>query len=148
MAMIQRWEPLRELTAIREAMDRLLEESFIPMRRWMRTVEGRVPIDMFERDNQVVVQAVVPGLKPENLKVRVEQNTLIIEGETKAAQEVREEQYLAREWRYGRVYRAITLPPGLDTEKAEAQLANGILTITFPKLAQVAGKTIPVKEAH
>jgi len=145
---IQRWEPLRELTLLREAMDRLLEEGLLPMRRLVRTIEGRVPIDMYERDNQIVVQAVVPGLKPENLKVRVEQNTLIIEGETKAAHEVKEEQYFAREWRYGRVYRAITLPPGVDTEKAEAQLADGILTITFPKLAQAAGRTIPVKEAR
>lgn len=142
-----RWEPFQELVSLREAMNRLFEESFV----WPwpeRLVPGRVgsvPLDVYETEDTVVVKAALPGIKPEDVDITVRENTLVIKGEAKAAEEVREENYLRRELRYGAFSREVSLPTMVRADRAEAMCENGILTIKLPKAEEVKPKTIKIK---
>ena len=142
-----RWEPLHEVVSLRQAMDRLFEDSFIhPLR--MAFVFGEDPtpaIDMYETDNDVVLKTTLPGVKLEDLDINITDNTLTIKGETKTEQETKQENYLRRECRYGTFGRSITLPAGLKTDKAKASLENGVLTISIPKAEEIKPKVIKVK---
>lgn len=142
-----RWEPFRELISLRQAMDRLFEESlFRPSRALVLVGDGiQPPIDMYQTANEVVVKTSVPGVKPEDVKVTITDDTLTIKGETKATEEVKRENYLYREHHYGSFTRSIALPHGLQSEKAEATAENGILTLTIPKGEDVKPRTIEIK---
>jgi HSP20 family protein len=143
MAGIVRWEPIREMESLRDAMERMFEE---------RTFRPPVPfggpeslsVDMWETDDNVVVRTSIPGVKADEIDVSVTGDTLTIRAETKEEEEVKRENYLRRERRYGSVCRSVTLPGGLETEQAEADYEDGILTLTFPKAEEVKPKSIKV----
>jgi HSP20 family protein len=146
MASIVRWEPFRDMMAVRDAMDRMFEERFfrppVPFGPWS---EGTLPVDMYETDESVVVKTGIPGVKAEDIDVSVTGETLTIKAETQEEEEVQRDNYLRRERRRGSYCRSVTLPGGLETEKAEADYTDGILTLNFPKAEEVKPKTIEVK---
>ena len=146
MAGIVRWEPFRDMMAVRDAMDRVFEERFIrppvPFGPWS---EGALPVDMYETDERVVVKTGIPGAKADEIEVSVTGDTLTIKAETREEEEVQRENYLRRERRLGSYCRSITLPGGLETEQADADYTDGILTLSFPKAEEVKPKTIEVK---
>lgn len=128
-------------------MDRLFEDSFVSPSRLL-TVFGpgvSVSIDMYHTENDVVVKATLPGANPEDVDISITGFTLTVKGETKAKEEVKREDYLYQEHRYGALYRAVTLPSWLNTDKAEATFDHGILTLTIPKSERVKPKQIKVK---
>jgi HSP20 family protein len=145
MANLVRWEPFRDMLSLREAMDRMWEEGLLrapgPLSAW---TEGALALDMYETDDSVVVKATVPGVKPEDIDVSVTGDTLTIKAESKQEQEIKRENYLRRERRYGSMCRSVTLPGGLVSDKAEADYTNGVLTLTIPKAEEVKPKTIKV----
>lgn len=147
MTNLVRWEPFRNLTSLREAMDQLFEESFVrPRTGWLAPVgEGTLTVDMYETDDAIVVKAAVPGIEAEDLDISVSGDTLTIRGETKADEEIREENYFYRERRYGSFCRALSIPVPVVTGKAEAEFENGLLTLTLPKAEEVKPKAIKVK---
>ena len=147
MADLIRWEPFRELVSLRDAMDRLFEESFVRPRRWLMEPERAAPmaLDMYQTDNEVVVKAALPGSKPEDVEINVVGDRLTVKAESKEEKEAKEENYFRREFRYGSSYREINLPTAVQAEKAEATFENGIPTITIPKSEAVKPKTINVK---
>jgi HSP20 family protein len=147
MMSIERWQPLSELMSLRQAMDRLFEDSFVRPSRGLVTVgEIAAPaLDVYQTSNEVVVKAALPGLKPEDVNIDITGETLTIRGESKAEQEIKKEDYLYKERRYGSFSRSVVLPSGLKTDKAEATMENGILTLTIPKLEEVKPKKISVK---
>jgi HSP20 family protein len=143
---IVRWEPFRDLMTLREAMDRLFEESFVrPRREWLAPAEGTLALDMYETEDSVVVKSAVPGVKPDDIDITVSGNTLSISGEAKSEEEVTEENYIRRERRYGSFSRSIALPEGLDAEKADATFEDGLLTLTIPKAPEAKAKVIKIK---
>ncbi|MFQ6059246.1 MAG: Hsp20/alpha crystallin family protein [Anaerolineae bacterium] len=145
---LTRWEPFRDLISLREAMDRLFEESFVrpPRRGWLIPWEvEELPIDMYETEDHVVVKTAVPGVKPEDIDITITGDTLTIKGETKAEEEIKRENYIRQERRYGAFSRSVSLPAGLETDQAEATFENGILTLTIPKAEEVKPKVIKVK---
>ena len=146
MSMI-RWQPFNELISLRQAMDRLFEDSFITPSRFLSTFGpgGTTPIDMYHTANEVVVKAALPGVKPEEVDITITGDTLTLEGESKSEEEIKREDYLYQEHRYGTFSRSVTLPGGLDSDKAEASFENGILTLTIPKSEKVKPKQIKVK---
>jgi HSP20 family protein len=146
MSMV-RWEPFRELMGLRKAMDRLFDDSFIRPWRILGVLgeEGQLPIDMYQTDKEVVVKAALPGVKPEKVAITITGDTLSIKGETKAMEEVKREDYLYREHRYGAFSRSMILPTDLKTDKAEANFENGVLTLTIPRPEEAKPKTIKVK---
>jgi HSP20 family protein len=144
MASIVRWEPLRDMATLRDAMDRMFEEGV-----WRPPVpfvwgEGNLAVDMYETDDTVVIKTSIPGVKAEDIDVSVTGDTLTVKAETKEEEEIKRENYLRRERRYGSYCRSVTLPGGLETEKADADYSDGILTLTFPKAEEVKPKSIKV----
>ncbi len=92
-----------------------------------------------------MVKATLPGLKPDDVTIDISGDMLTIKGETKAEQEVKKEDYMYQERRYGAFSRSVILPSGLRTEKCEATMEDGVLTLTIPKAEQVKPKAIKVK---
>jgi HSP20 family protein len=147
MSNIVRWEPFRELVSLREAMDRLFEESFIRPGggRLAPAGIGTPAVDMYQTDDAVVVKSAIPGIKPEDIDISITGDTLTIKGETKSEEEVNEENYIRRERRYGSFCRSLALPLPVVTEKAAAEFENGVLTLTLPKAEEVKPKAIKIK---
>lgn len=143
---LMRWDPFKEMMTLRQAMDRLFEDSFVRMPRlWPDSLGGDVLIDMYQTPNEVVVKAALPGVRPEEVDISVTGDVLTIKGEHKEEKEVKERDYLLREHRYGAFSRSISIPIPVKSDKAEAVFENGILTLTLPKAEEVKPKQIKVK---
>jgi HSP20 family protein len=147
MTNLVRWEPFHDLVTLREAMDRLFEESFVrPRTGGIAPVgEGSLAVDMYETDDAVVVKSAIAGIKPDDLDISIVGDTLTIKGETRTAEEVNEENYIYRERRYGSFCRTLTVPVPVVADKAEADFEDGVLTLTLPKAEEVKAKAIKVK---
>jgi HSP20 family protein len=146
MAELVRWEPRREMTSLRDAMDRLFEDAFIQP-GWFAPAWGAaemLPVDVYETDDQLVVKATVPGVKPEEIEVTVTGDLLIIKGEYKQEGKSEKPNYLRQERRFGSFCRQVGLPAGVSTEKAKATFENGVLTLEMPKAEAVKPKTVKV----
>ena len=87
----------------------------------------------------------MPGIKPEEVNIDITGDTLTIKGETKAKQEIKKENYLYQERRYGTFSRSVALPGGLKPDRAEATMEDGVLTLTIPKAEELKPKSIKVK---
>lgn len=143
---ITRWEPWNELMSLRDAMDRLFEESFIRPGRLLGAPDGgSVPVDMFQEDGKLVLKAPLPGVKPDDIEITVVGDTLTIKGETKEETEVKEENVIRRERRFGSFSRSVTLPTPVDTSKANATFENGVLTLTLPVAEEAKPKAIKIQ---
>ena len=147
MSNLVKWEPFRDLISLREAMDRLFEESFVrPRAGWPRPQEvGAIVVDMYETDEAVVVKAALPGVKAEDLDISLTGDTLTIRGETEREGETQEENYLYRERYFGAFSRSLALPKHVVSKDAEAEFENGVLVLTLPKAEEVKPKAIKVK---
>jgi len=144
---IRKWEPFSDLMSLRQAMDRLLEDSVIrPSRFFAALGETAVPaVDVYHTPTEVVVKAALPGIKPEEVNIDITGDTLTISGESKAEREVKHKDYLYQERRYGSFARSITLPGGLQVDKIDATMDDGVLTLVIPKSEKVKPKVIKVK---
>ena len=133
--LLKRWEPFTELSRMEAEMDRTRRHTFRPLYMWPRSWDGdgRIAIDVYREADSLVVRAAIPGVKPEEVDVAVDRNTLVIKGESKVEEGVKEKEYLHRERRYGTFQRTVALPEGLDAEKADASYDNGVLTVSIPK---------------
>jgi len=144
---IERWHPFTELMSLRQAMDKLFEDSFVRPSHALAAIgeAGAPTLDIYQTPNDVVVKAALPGLKPDDVSIDITGETLTVKGESKAEQEIKEEDYLYQESRYGAFSRSVVLPSGLKPDKAEATMEDGVLTLTIPKAEEVKPKAIKVK---
>ncbi|RIK45297.1 MAG: heat-shock protein Hsp20 [Chloroflexi bacterium] len=141
---IQRWDPWRDIVSLREAMNSLLEESFVRPRAGGVTTVG-MPLDLRENDNAYVVETVLPGARPEDVDISVLGDSLRISAEVRDEGERSGEKWLVRERRYGRFERTITLPTHVKADQATADFRDGILTVTLPKADAARPRSIPVR---
>lgn len=133
-------------TELRQTVDRVVEESLRPLRLWTRARESsQLPIDMYQTANEVVVKAALPGVTPEEVDITITGDTLTIKSKSRVEEEIKKEDYLYQEWRYGAFTRSVTLPGSLKTDDAEASFENGMLTLTIPKAEEVRPKSIKIK---
>jgi HSP20 family protein len=104
------------------------------------------PVEVFERDNNLVVRAELPGLDKDDVKVELTDDGLVIEGERKREHEERLEGGYRSEIEYGRFYRMIPLPEGVNVDQAQALMNNGVLEVMIP-MAEVRRprRSIPVE---
>ena len=142
MRTLVRWDPFREMTAVRRVMDRLFDESWTPA-IW-RDNERIIPVDLYETDGSVVAKASLPGVKPDEVDVSVNDDLLTIKGRTKHEETEEGERYLRREIGYGAFSRTLPLPASVDAEKATAGYEGGVLTVTLPKVAANRATTIKI----
>lgn len=144
MSNLTRWEPVREMMTLREAMDRLFDDAFT--RPFSTSGDSVIPaIDLYQNADEVVVKAALPGLEAKDVQISVTADTLTLRGEIKHENEQKEVTYHIREHRYGMFERSVMLPTDVQTDKAKADFDNGILTITLPKAEAVKPKTITIK---
>jgi HSP20 family protein len=149
MANLTRFDPFSEMVTLRQAMDRLFEDSFVsPLT--LRTFNGEAPgpaLDVHETGDEIVVSAALPGLKPEDVDITITGQTLSIRGEFKADEKVERDQYLYRERRYGTFHRQLQLPVRVQGDAASATFEDGVLTLTIPKAEEVKPRQIQIKPA-
>lgn len=144
MTNIVRWDPFREMMSLRDMMNRVFDESF--SRQLGSSEDWNLPsVDMYQTDKDLVVKAVLPGLKPEDIQISITGDVLTLRGETKQEQEVKEANYHLHERRFGSFSRSLPLPVTVVTDKAHAEFENGILTLVLPKSEEDRPKTITVK---
>jgi HSP20 family protein len=144
MSNLTRWEPVREMMTLREAMDRLFDDAFTrPLS--VSGVSGLPSIDLYQTEDDVVVKAALPGLKAEDVHISITADVLTLSGEFKQDSDQKEVTYHIREQRQGMFERSIMLPTDVQTDKAKADFENGILSIVLPKAEAVKPKTINIK---
>ena len=123
-----------------EEMDNLFEDFGLD-RSWLAPISGmaRLPqglwspqIEMFERDNELVLRADLPGLTKDDVKVELANNGITIEGERKNENEDKGDGYYRSERSYGKFYRHLPVPEGVKPEDAKATFSNGVLEVTMP----------------
>jgi len=140
---LERWEPLREAVSLRDAMNSLFQDSFV--RPGANSGNGTtLPLDVSENENEFLVHASLPGLKPEEVQITVHGDTLTIRGETKAQDEQKENNWLIRERRFGSFQRSVAFHAPINAEKAVAQFDHGVLTLTLPKAEEAKPKQIKI----
>ena len=136
--------PYRRMARMREAMNRIFDESVEPTEGQER--EMLLAVDVQAQDEAYTIKALVPGLDADDIDVEIMNNTVTIRGEFKE-QADEEKKYLMCELPSGRFSRVITLPTALDPANAEAQLNNGVFTLRVPKAEAHRPKVIKVKTA-
>ncbi|MHB0858555.1 MAG: Hsp20/alpha crystallin family protein [Anaerolineae bacterium] len=146
MSDMTRWNPFSSALSLRDAMDRLFETSYIggPMGEFGDGGTG-MAMDVYETNDDVVIKATLPGVKPEDVDISVVGDVLTIKAEMKAEEDVEEGNYIRHERRFGRLQRAVRLPSQVQADKAEAEFENGVLKLKVPKAEEVKPKTIQIK---
>src|SRR5690242_676407 len=147
---LSRFDPEREFLSLRDAMNRLMEDSFVfPSMLGELRGSGRawgLAVDMFETNDNLVVKASVPGVKPENIDITIQGGNLIIKGEMQEEQQQGQQgRYHYRERRLGSFSRVITLPYPVQSDQANAAFEHGVLTLTLPKAEEVRPRSIKVQ---
>jgi HSP20 family protein len=145
MTIVRRPSPFGELMSLRSAMDRLFEDSFVrrPLGTGFESLAS-LPVDVTRTADELVVEAALPGIKPEDVEITVEDGTLAIRGEFRNDRAEGEGETLVSEIRRGSVARAITLPTGLEPDRATATFEHGVLTLRIPKAEAVKPRQIRI----
>lgn len=139
------WNPWDDMLSLREAMNRLLEDSYVrPVQGTGIATQGNLALDMFEDGDNVEVSATLPGMNPEDVEITVQGDVLLIKGRHKQEQERKQGSYHLRERRVGSFYRAVQLPCPVQPDKAQAEFRNGVLHLTLPKAEETKPKTIRI----
>lgn len=142
--------PFTDLVSLRDAMDRLFEQSFVrPSQAAGQTRAAHtMAVNLFEKDDTYYVQAFLPGVKAEEVEINVDQNTLNLKARIPSdleKEEARQYRWYVTELGYGDVSRSLSFPAPIDAARIEASQENGVLTITVPKAEQAKPKQIKVK---
>jgi HSP20 family protein len=144
---IARFSPLGDVVTLREAMDRLFEDSFIRPNGWNNGQQLAVPVDLWETKDAYHLRADLPGLAAEDIEINATADTFAITGEMKPTTDVTNEGWLRQERRYGKFARSFTLPMQIDPNKVEAKFLNGVLELALPKAENVKPRSIKINAA-
>ncbi len=136
---LQRWEPFRDLRRVENTVDRFWRGFGVEQGGWA------VPLDVIQEGDNIVVQGTLPGVKPEDIKVTIEDGLLNISAESKHDREEQNGSYLIRERRSGKFRRVLRLPDSVDAEAAQTAYEHGVLTFTMPKVEAKKAKRLEVK---
>jgi HSP20 family protein len=104
-------------------------------------------VDIFDKGNELMLQIEVPGMKKEDIQIRLENNVLTVQGERKRESEIKEERFYRAERSYGAFSRSFTLPGTVSVDKIQAQYKDGVLTVNVPKAKGAQPRHIEVKVA-
>jgi HSP20 family protein len=136
---LSRWEPFAELGELRSRFDRMFDELSDGRERvWTPAID-------VERDNgNLVVRADVPGIKPEEVKIEVEDDILTVSGEHEEKKEEKDTYYLRRERRYGSFSRSMALPAGVEAKKIKAETHDGVVEVVIPLPKEAQKETVKI----
>jgi HSP20 family protein len=146
---IVRYDPFRELRSLQDEVNRLFSNSFsrgggsgdneLMRGAWSPSV------DIFENKDQIVLEAELPGMKPEDVNISIENNVLTIHGERKFEKKDEGDNFHRVERSYGSFTRSFTLPPTVSSENAQAEFENGVLRLTLAKREEAKPRRIEIK---
>ena len=144
MATVTRWDPFQDVLSLREAMSQLMEESFVQPTA-AQSGKNFVPaLDLSETAEGYLVEAALPGVKPEDIEVTVENNVLMIKGEMRQEVDEKKRNFHRIERRFGAFQRTIGLPTTVKADAIQASLTNGVLRLEIPKAEGVKPRKISV----
>src|ERR1700678_4522411 len=144
---ITRWEAYRDVVALQNRMNSLFQDFSRngSGEKEPVTAAGFVPpVDIYEDEQKLVLKLEIPGIRQEDLDVRMENSTLSVKGERSFESEGKEENFHRVERRYGSFYRAFTLPNTVDPNSIKADYEAGVLTLELHKRAETKPKQIKV----
>jgi len=136
---LTRWEPFAELGELRDRFDRMFEQlAEGGVRPWTPAID-------VERDNgNLVIRADVPGIKPEEVKVEIEDDILTVSGQHEERTEQKDKHFLRRERRYGSFSRSMALPAGVEAKKIKAKTRDGVVEVTVPLPKEAKKETVKI----
>ena len=137
---VTRWEPFAELGELRSRFDRLFGDlADGGERAWTPA------IDVVRDDGNLVVRADVPGIKPDEVKIEIEDDILTVSGSHEETKEEKDKDYLRRERRYGSFSRSLALPAGVEAKKIKAHTHEGVVEVTIPLPKEPEKKRVEIK---
>src|ERR1700740_2046461 len=144
---ITRWDPFRDMFTLQNRMNSLFQEynRGNNENETLSTAAFVPAVDIYEDEHKIVLKLEVPGMKQEDLDIRLENSTLTVRGERKFEKEEKEENFHRIERRYGSFYRAFTVPNTVNTENVKADYDAGVLRIQLEKRAEAKPKQIKVQ---
>ena len=143
MANLDRWDSFRG-TSPDSQLNRLFSDFFARATQEQNLTTWAPAVDIYEGENELVVKADLPDVKPEELDIRVENNILTIRGERKFEKKVDEKNYLRVERAYGSFARSFSLANTVNTDAIMADYKDGVLTLSVPKREEAKPKQIKV----
>ncbi len=143
---ISRWYPIREVATLQDRVNSLFQD-FGGDNGTVTTASFAPAVDVYENGEKVVLKLDIPGIKEEDLDIRVENQTLSVRGERKFEAEEKEENFHRIERRYGSFFRSFSLPTTVDTENVQAKYNAGVLTLELKKKASAQPRQIKVGTA-
>ncbi len=142
MPAVVRFDPFRDITTLRDEMNRLftrsLGEDSSPGSAWTPAV------DIFDTAGAIVLKAELPGLPPDDIDIEIDDNVLTLTGERRFDEKVEEGRYYRVERAYGSFRRSVTLPQGVMADEITATFEHGVLTVRVPKAEEVKPRKIAV----
>ena len=142
--MLDRHDPFARTLGLRQVMDRLLEDAVVMPRGGDGQGWSGPALNVYEDGDELIVEAQLPGLKPDDLDINVEQGVLTISGQTTAEEERKERNYLIREHRTGRFSRSLRLPATYNPDACQASFEHGVLRLSFPKSESAKPRRIQI----
>lgn len=140
-----KWEPMRDLENMFDRYTRSMGLPASGVQELMTTADWTPRVDISETDNAFSIQAEIPGIRKEDVKVNLEEGVLSIQGERKEEKEEKGKRFHRIERSYGSFYRSFTLPENIDKAKIKATFHDGMLQLQIPKTKTVSAKAIEVK---
>ncbi len=144
-ATLTQFQPFRGVSTLQDQINRLFSETFDRSSEEANLTPWAPAVDIYETEQNLVVKADLPDIKPEELDIRVENNILTIRGERKFEKKVNENNYLRVERSYGSFSRSFSLASTVDTEAIQADYKHGVLTLSIPKREEAKPKQIKVR---
>jgi len=149
MTPLANWEPFHQYFAVQDRMNRvnrLSRESYSPeVQEEALTTTGFAPlVDVYEDEHNITLKIEIPGIDESDIDVRIENNTLTVNGERKMEKEERQENFRRVERQYGSFSRSFTLPSSVDPAQVSAHYEQGMLKIRLAKKAEAKPKQIKI----
>jgi HSP20 family protein len=142
---VTRWEPLKDLMALQERMNKLFDETFSRGAQDVDVGAWSPPVDILEKGDEIIIKMEISEVEQKEIDIKVEGNALTIKGERKLEEGTKREDYMRLERPYGTFSRSFSLPTTVDHEKVKASHKNGILRVVLPKKEETKPKQIKVE---
>lgn len=143
--MIEQYEATGPVMSLRQMMNRLMEDAFImPHTSQGEPTALNLPLNVYEEGENLIVEAQLPGVKPDDIEVTIERGMLTIRAEIQGEEERRDRNYFLRERRWGVFMRRLRLPETVNPDDVETHYENGVLRLVFPKSEQAKPRRITV----
>ena len=149
MALVK-WDPFKELENIQKRISKILEEPFFGLRpkyeeETLLETQWAPAVDVYEDKDNIIINAEIPGVKKEDIKIELTGNQLTISGERKLEKEEKKKNYHRIERFYGNFMRTFTIPDTVQKDKISASYKDGVLKVVLPKAEEAKPKEIKIE---